>query len=151
GGARARSEETDRARPWSLRLPIAALALATFGCSALNSFGVPNKTGRYGPSPTPTPTPLPTPVPAPAARNPPAAPPLAPAAPAYPATAESVPEAAPAQAPVVGQPLDHIVASVDGDPITLREVHQFAAQSGHPFDGDDLAASDTGKAALKAM
>ena len=47
--------------------------------------------------------------------------------------------------------VDRIVASVDGDPITMREVKDFAAQRGEPLQTDDFASSDAAKAALKAL
>jgi peptidyl-prolyl cis-trans isomerase SurA len=45
----------------------------------------------------------------------------------------------------------HIVASVDGEPITTRDVEQFAAAVGHPVKGDDIADNPDAKAALKAL
>jgi peptidyl-prolyl cis-trans isomerase SurA len=56
-------------------------------------------------------------------------------------------EAAEASTPAV----DRVVASVDGDPITLREVQDFASQHGQPVDTNDLASSDTAKTAVKAL
>ncbi|MGA7619177.1 peptidylprolyl isomerase [Candidatus Binatus sp.] len=47
--------------------------------------------------------------------------------------------------------LDRVVASVDGDPITMREVKDFAAQHGQPIQTDDFASSDTAKTAVKAL
>jgi peptidyl-prolyl cis-trans isomerase SurA len=47
--------------------------------------------------------------------------------------------------------VDRIVASVDGDPITMREVKDFAVQRGEPIRTDDFASSDAAKAALKAL
>ncbi|WP_331962925.1 peptidylprolyl isomerase [Candidatus Binatus sp.] len=47
--------------------------------------------------------------------------------------------------------LDKVVASVDGDPITMREVKDFAAQHGQPIQTDDFASSDAAKAAVKAL
>jgi peptidyl-prolyl cis-trans isomerase SurA len=47
--------------------------------------------------------------------------------------------------------LDRVVASVDGDPITAREVKDFAAQHGQPIDTDDFASSDNAKTAVKAL
>ena len=72
-------------------------------------------------------------------------------------------EPAPPPAPVVApenaneamadsQPaVDRVVASVDGDPITMREVKDFAAQHGEPIQGDDFASSDSAKSAVKAL
>lgn len=59
----------------------------------------------------------------------------------------NVDEEADAGAPAV----DRVVASVDGDPITMREVKDFAAQHGQPIDTDDFATSDTAKTAVKAL
>jgi peptidyl-prolyl cis-trans isomerase SurA len=47
--------------------------------------------------------------------------------------------------------VDRVVASVDGDPITMREVKDFAAQHGQPIETDDLSSSDTAKTAVKAL
>ena len=47
--------------------------------------------------------------------------------------------------------LDRVVASVDGDPITMREVKDFAAERGQPIQTDDFASSDAAKAAVKAL
>ena len=47
--------------------------------------------------------------------------------------------------------LDRVVASVDGEPITMREVKDFAAQRGQPIQTDDFASSDTAKVAVKAL
>jgi peptidyl-prolyl cis-trans isomerase SurA len=47
--------------------------------------------------------------------------------------------------------LDRVVASVDGDPITMREVKDFAAQHGQPIETDNFASSDTAKTAVKAL
>jgi peptidyl-prolyl cis-trans isomerase SurA len=52
-----------------------------------------------------------------------------------------------AKAPAV----DRVVASVDGDPITMREVKDFASQHGEPIDTDDFANSETAKTAVKAL
>ncbi len=46
---------------------------------------------------------------------------------------------------------DRVVASVDGDPITMREVKEFAARQGQPIQTDDFADSDTAKQAVKAL
>lgn len=50
-----------------------------------------------------------------------------------------------------GPAIDRVVASVDGDPITMREVKDFGAQHGRPIDTDDFAASDTAKEVTKAL
>jgi len=47
--------------------------------------------------------------------------------------------------------VDRVVASVDGDPITMREVKEFAAGHGQPIQTDDFADSDTAKLAVKAL
>jgi peptidyl-prolyl cis-trans isomerase SurA len=60
---------------------------------------------------------------------------------------ESADEAMEARTPAV----DRVVASVDGDPITLREVQDFASQHGQPIDSDDFASSDSAKTAVKAL
>ncbi len=48
-------------------------------------------------------------------------------------------------------PIDRVVASVDGEPITMREVKDFAAQHGRPIDTDDFASSQTAKDSVKAL
>ncbi len=60
---------------------------------------------------------------------------------------ESADDEEEASAPAV----DRVVASVDGDPITLREVQDFASQHGQPVDSNDFASSDTAKTAVKAL
>jgi parvulin-like peptidyl-prolyl isomerase len=47
--------------------------------------------------------------------------------------------------------LDRVVASVDGDPITMREVKDFAAQHGQPIETNDIASSEAAKIAVKAL
>ena len=47
--------------------------------------------------------------------------------------------------------MDRVVASVDGDPITMREVKDFSSQHGQPIDTDDFATSDAAKTAVKAL
>jgi peptidyl-prolyl cis-trans isomerase SurA len=67
-----------------------------------------------------------------------------------PAAVEPAPDAdeeTEASAPAV----DRVVASVDGDPITMREVKDFASQHGQPIETDDFASSDTAKTAVKAL
>jgi len=59
----------------------------------------------------------------------------------------NVDEEADAHAPAVVR----VVASVDGDPITMREVKDFAAQHGQPIDTDDFTTSETAKTAVKAL
>jgi len=73
---------------------------------------------------------------------------------------EQVPTA-PTVAPVAMDPpmppistapsLDRVVASVDGEPITMHEVKDFAAQHGRPISGDDFANSQTAKETVKAL
>jgi parvulin-like peptidyl-prolyl isomerase len=60
---------------------------------------------------------------------------------------ESADDEEEASAPAV----DRVVASVDGDPITLREVQDFASQHGQPVDSNDFASSDSAKTAVKAL
>ncbi len=67
--------------------------------------------------------------------------------PPEPDNTESVDEEAEDNAPS----LDRVVASVDGDPITERQVKDFASQHGQPIDTDDFAASDNAKTAVKAL
>ena len=47
--------------------------------------------------------------------------------------------------------LDRVVASVDGEPITMREVKDFAAEHGQPIDGDDFASSQAARESVKAL
>ncbi|MGD0672503.1 MAG: peptidylprolyl isomerase [Candidatus Binatus sp.] len=47
--------------------------------------------------------------------------------------------------------LDRVVASVDGEPITMREVKDFAAQRGQPIETDDFASSDAAKVVVKEL
>ncbi len=47
--------------------------------------------------------------------------------------------------------VDRIVASVDGDPITMQEVKDFAAHNGGPLPDADPTTSQTFKTALKAL
>ena len=61
------------------------------------------------------------------------------------------PESADEQQAANTPPLDKVVAAVDGDPITMREVKDFASQHGQPIQGDDFASSDTAKTAVKAL
>jgi peptidyl-prolyl cis-trans isomerase SurA len=52
-----------------------------------------------------------------------------------------------ANAPAV----DRVVASVDGEPITMREVKDFASQHGQTIDSDDFANSELAKTSVKAL
>lgn len=47
--------------------------------------------------------------------------------------------------------LDKVVASVDGEPITMRDVKDFAAQQGSPITTDDFASSEAAKSSVKAL
>ncbi len=49
------------------------------------------------------------------------------------------------------QTVAHIVASVDGEPITTRDVEQFSAAVGRPVSANDIADNEEAKAALKAL
>jgi peptidyl-prolyl cis-trans isomerase SurA len=49
------------------------------------------------------------------------------------------------------QTVAHIVASVDGEPITARDVEQFGAAVGHPVNAEDIADDPSAKAALKGL
>jgi parvulin-like peptidyl-prolyl isomerase len=68
---------------------------------------------------------------------------------------EPPPPPAPFVSPESAEPstpaLDRIVASVDGDPITMREVKDFAAARGEPIQTDDFASSDTARKAVKTL
>ncbi len=50
-----------------------------------------------------------------------------------------------------GPAIDRVVASVDGDPITMREVKDFGAQHGRPINTDDFASSESAKEVTKAL
>jgi peptidyl-prolyl cis-trans isomerase SurA len=54
-------------------------------------------------------------------------------------------------APARAQTSNEVVASVDGEPITERDVEQFAASHGSPISTDDFADSPEARAALKAL
>jgi len=69
------------------------------------------------------------------------------AQPPAPDNTESVDDVAEENAPT----MDRVVASVDGDPITEREVKDFASQHGQPIDTDDFSTSDNAKTAVKAL
>ena len=47
--------------------------------------------------------------------------------------------------------VDKIVASVDGDPITLHEVRAFAESAGRPLPAGDVSQNDTFKEGLKGL
>ena len=49
------------------------------------------------------------------------------------------------------QTVAHIVASVDGEPITARDVEQFSTAVGHPVNAEDIADDPAAKSALKAL
>jgi peptidyl-prolyl cis-trans isomerase SurA len=50
-----------------------------------------------------------------------------------------------------GPAIDRVVASVDGDPITMREVKDFGAQHGRPIETDDFGSSESAKEVTKAL
>jgi parvulin-like peptidyl-prolyl isomerase len=56
-----------------------------------------------------------------------------------------------ASAPTEGDSIDRVVATVDGDPITMRDVIEFAASTGNPVSPDSAGSSEAAKAALKAL
>jgi peptidyl-prolyl cis-trans isomerase SurA len=69
------------------------------------------------------------------------------------ATPAAMPTEAPltvASAPTAGDSIDRVVATVDGDPITMRDVVEFAASTGNPVSADGVG-SEAAKAALKAL
>jgi peptidyl-prolyl cis-trans isomerase SurA len=70
--------------------------------------------------------------------------------PAPPAAVEA-PETADEEIASRAPAVDRVVASVDGDPITMREVKDFASQHGQPIETDDFASSDSAKVAVKAL
>ncbi len=62
-----------------------------------------------------------------------------------------VPET-PAHIGSAGDPkIDQVVASVDGEPITQREVIEFASQTGNPIPPDEFATNPIAKKAVKAL
>jgi parvulin-like peptidyl-prolyl isomerase len=69
------------------------------------------------------------------------------------APAEVAPVAMDPPMPVISTvpQLDRVVASVDGEPITMHEVKDFAAQHGRPITTDDFASSQTAKDTVKAL
>src|SRR5208282_1514396 len=95
--------------------------------------------GAANPSRAPKPAPAPNPV-AEAKTDEPLPPPP-------PVESQPDAEAMEASAPA----LDRVVASVDGEPITMHEVKDFSAQHGQPIDTGDFASSDTAKTAVKAL
>jgi len=70
-----------------------------------------------------------------------------------PPAAQATPDALIVQKPpeVPGVTVAHIVASVDGEPITNRDVEQFSAAVGRPVSTKDIADNEDAKAALKAL
>jgi peptidyl-prolyl cis-trans isomerase SurA len=70
--------------------------------------------------------------------------------PAPPAPVEA-PETADDEVEASTPAVDRVVASVDGDPITMREVKDFASQHGQPIDTDDFSNSEVAKTAVKAL
>ena len=122
-----------------------------------------------GGSPVAAATPIPLPSPPDGAINPSRQPRIVPASDApggltFPfLTAKKEDAPAPPPAAVQPQPnadeelearapaVDRVVASVDGDPITMREVKDFATQHGQPLESDDFASSESAKTAVKAL
>ena len=74
-------------------------------------------------------------------------------APSAAATADALIAQAPTQPhlEVPHQDVARIVASVDGEPITARDIEQFTAAVGRPVSANDLANSPEAKDALKAL
>jgi peptidyl-prolyl cis-trans isomerase SurA len=72
---------------------------------------------------------------------------------APPAPAEVAPVAMDPPLPAISTvpSLDRVVASVDGEPITMHEVKDFAAQHGQPITTDDFASSQAAKDTVKAL
>lgn len=64
---------------------------------------------------------------------------------------EPVPTNVDEEADATGPAVDRVVARVDGDAITMREVKDFAAQHGQQIDTDNFAESETAKTAVKAL
>ncbi len=52
---------------------------------------------------------------------------------------------------VPGANVDQVVASVDGEPITQREVLEFASATGNPIPPDDFATNPIARKAIKAL
>jgi parvulin-like peptidyl-prolyl isomerase len=120
--------------------------------------------------PSPAWQPVPLPPPPPGAANPSREPRMVPASdapgggiplaslfstkeepqPAPPAPVEA-PETADEEVEASTPAVDRVVASVDGDPITMREVKDFASQHGQPIETDDFASSEIAKTAVKAL
>ncbi len=123
----------------TVRLPLAlaaaslaaALAIGTSGC-----FLAALKRGRAKPSPAPSGVAAASPSPTPLAPSPQATP-------------DALIVQKPPEAP--GVTVAHIVASVDGEPITNRDVEQFSAAVGRPVSAADIANNEDAKAALKAL
>lgn len=138
-------------------LPFAAGA-SLFGCLMLSAAGCSMLPGGKGKS-------KPAASASVAAASPRAAPTVAAARPAAVPSAVAPPAAQATAAAQAAQPdaliaphydgphqtVAHIVASVDGEPITAHDVEQFSAAVGRPVSTNDLANNEDAKAALKAL
>ncbi|MHB8384709.1 MAG: hypothetical protein ACYDC3_20520, partial [Candidatus Binataceae bacterium] len=49
------------------------------------------------------------------------------------------------------QPVDRVLASVDGDPITAHDVQAFSIAMGHPVNTNDMEKNPDAKLALKEL
>ncbi|HEY6394266.1 MAG TPA: peptidylprolyl isomerase [Candidatus Binataceae bacterium] len=56
-----------------------------------------------------------------------------------------------APSPAPGQNVNRVMASVDGEPITVHDVETFAAANGHPLKVDNPSDTEITKATLKAL
>jgi peptidyl-prolyl cis-trans isomerase SurA len=132
------------------------LILQASGCFLLPARLAGKASSKASATPTATPTPTPTPVAAagsPVAQTPAGALVVQSPSGGLAGQSSSGYSAASTQ-PALNVPhitVAHIVASVDGEPITTRDVEQFAAAVGHPVKGDDIADNPDAKAALKAL
>ena len=108
------------------------MACEILGCTSANWPGIKALSPLARPHPSATPTATATPA---VIERTPAAVPTATAEPLAPR----------------GEAVDRVVATVDGDPITLHDVKSFGAANGRTIDTDDLADSPTGKDTLKGL
>jgi peptidyl-prolyl cis-trans isomerase SurA len=132
------------------------LACAGSGCSTATGFlKRPFKTGPSAQPAASAPASAPAAAaaaPASAAAAPPVPAPASAAAPVAMAPTPSLAPSAPATLPAADQqPVDRVIASVDGEPITMHDVKSFAASAGRPISADDIAENETAKQALKAL
>jgi peptidyl-prolyl cis-trans isomerase SurA len=138
-----RSPKTMRAIPLIGAASLASILVAhTTGCSALSSSKGKGKPAAQASAAAQA-------SPASAASPSPQATPLAVAT-----EAAIPPDALLAQPPRPQGPhqtVAHIVASVDGEPITARDVEQFSTAVGHPVNVEDIADDPQAKSALKAL